>query len=723
MNDRATNRWDRLADAALIGALALAAVRCLVIFRVDPIEGGTGLEIGPVGLMRMNLLALVPLVMAMVYRTKTSQKMAIGLLVAFLILPLLVWMIHLRLPLTLFEWSEIAPWWAGLALGLSVMHTADTPRRRKMLVGVLGGLLFALSIQAINQYVFEHARAVAMYEANPAEMLQAMGIEPGSVAQTKYETRLYQREATGALGLSNVFGSVVGALLLVVIGTAVSVSRSSASHVMKAVVILLAVLGVVALGMTHSKGAALAVLLVGGSVLGVVWITRYKPRVWLWRVMAYGLIGLVLVGLEARYEMGLPVDHTGERSLLFRALYLEAADRMIVHQPVVGVGDFGEAYLRFKNPFAPEDVSDPHNVFAMWVATFGIVGWMGVFILLAWLWRGAKSVVVDDAEVDPQATSIRRVVGCAIAVSSMIFGFQFLVSLRALMPQASNAGEQAALALFAGVMPAIGAVVMALLIVRLDRVSLHGRWLRIGLFAAAVMAIVHGQIEMNMTNHMSAPLMCVLLGAAASIPRQNQLSLFDASGKTGRYALVGMYAMLGIIICGGYFNPLTRQNELAHHRSEWNTFLDERLAEARLAYQQGDVEKMMTAIGQTEINNRITGREHRHAMRVYAEFYALFHQVRSDDRLKDAGLKHAREAFLSHAKSTAYHAPHSMANRLFMADSAWDMGERHQAAAWYERALQISENYYLDPDSQMIESDRIRAQSRIAEARESTAHP
>ncbi len=712
MSERAHNRWEWLADAALIGALALAAARCLVRFQIEPLgPGATGMEVGPEGLIVFNSLSIVPLIGASAYRLSQRRSCFGAVAVLMLVIPFIGMrsIEHLG-----YDTALIGSWWAALALGVTVMYSTDSPRRRIMLVGVLVGLLFTLSLQAINQYVFEHARTVEHYETNREALLEQMGIEPGSVGQTKYETRLYQREATGSFGLSNVFGSVLGVLLLTTLGAGVAVWRSSSSAVVKAVLAIVCVIGLVSLGMTHSKGAVVALMLVGVSTVIAWWITRNRSGVGLWRAMAFGLVALVLGVLAVRFAVGPPEDHTGERSLLFRTYYIEGSMRMIAEAPISGIGDFGEAYLRFKNPLAPEDVSDPHNVFAMWIASLGIVGLLGGVMLLAWLWRGMSAVASDERQDDEQPVPRHWHAACAIIVSLLIFAAPFGVQLRALLPQAQSAGEQAALALLAGIMPAIGVVVMVLLIIRLTTLRLDDRWMRTGLFAAAVMVMVHGQIEMNLTNPMAAPLMCVLLGAAGCGTRPQGLSKRWPKAMGVSLVLLTCLASAAVI----------EINRFDTAPEEWSPRqVDERslIESGHTAVGRADYDTLVMLLD--DVNDlRPTYHEQVRSQKLHRFIFTaqqFHHWLKTHphpDTQSQSVLKQLEQSILSGCEDLAERTPYSIDNHLLMADAAWDMGMTDRAAAWYRRAIEISDNYYLDPDSQMVDEDRRRAERRIAAA-------
>ncbi len=721
-------RCEWLADAALIGAVALAAVRCVVTFYADwPTSPAPGLTLGPVGLQVSNALAALPLIAALVYRVVARRSVHWAALLLWASAPLVMWAVGGA------GASAWPSWWAALALGLAVMHVADAPRRRKLLVGVLGGLLVALSLQAFGQYFYEHRETVELYEADPDAALRAQGIESGSVQQIKYETRLYQREATAGFVTANVLGSALGALVLSAAGVVLALWRSRTRDAAFGVAVLVGLFGVAALGLTFSKGAVLALLLTGGAVSASCWLTRRVPRTWLWRLVAFGLVVAALGGIGLRYAAGPPDDHTGERSLLFRAYYLQASLRMVAAEPVKGVGDFGEAYLKHKNVLNPENVKDPHNVFAMWVASLGVAGWAWSAVLLIWLWRAGRLASANDAS-DDEPPARRWRLTCAAIAALLVFVPYYLVLLRGHLAHAHNAGEAVALALYVALIPAAGALATCVMVALVGRLPGDPRPLRIGLFAAAAMALLHGQVEMNLTNPMAAPLMCVLLGAAGAV----------SAGATHawRSDLVLGITLVFFILFSSIVVLADAHNERQQLRAYQAAI--ERYREGELTVDQAfelpvgrATNALVTRRVLDEMPAMVEGE--RRAELVNVLFKTLARYLIADfvgrDRIVQpaeltlfraaAPLLNDAEAATAEERAEALLAdtPYSMTNHLRAADLMWEMSLRERAAGWYERALWIDVQSYLDPDSRMPDADRRRAEQRIAEAGQKTAIP
>ena len=102
--------------------------------------------------------------------------------------------------------------WAGAwAAGLACAVLAQRECVRRVLAAGLLALAIPLAVDGLHQYTVEHDAQVLYFEENRAAVLANQGLEPGSSGARVYERRLVQREAVGAFGLANVYGSVLGA--------------------------------------------------------------------------------------------------------------------------------------------------------------------------------------------------------------------------------------------------------------------------------------------------------------------------------------------------------------------------------------------------------------------------------------------------------------------------------------------------------------------------------
>lgn len=726
MGDEQATGKSWLADASLVGAIVLAAVRCLVTFEAQALGSpdAAPIGVGPAGKLVADALCVLPLLGALAYRRRS--KLAIAHL------PLLLWAVAPWVAFVLvrsqggppLDWASVAHWWSALALGLAAMHTVDTPDRRKLLLVVAAGLLFAMSVSAIHQVTVQHDDNVAFYEQNRQQFLEQRGWPEGSREQIKYETRLYQRESSGAFGLSNVFGSVLATLVCIAGGLALSVPGSRLRWMGKAGVIALFALGFVALLTTKSKGAALALLLGGAAVTTAWWFGRRFDRpVACARCFAFGVVVLALAALAVRFAMGPPDSVEGERSLLFRACYLQASMRMVAAEPLVGVGDFQQAYLRYKNPLNPEDVSDPHHFAAMWIASIGIAGWLWTAVVVMWLWRAAG----NTARREPGATASQGITRRAAACAALVFGFQWWMQVLAVGRVAESSAELIPVAVYVALAPGLAAAVTVMLAALVGRRVDDSPAMAWGLFAAAVVIVLHGQIEMNLTNHMSAPLLCVLLGGAAALWRNAMTSVLRTAFVLIVTAVLSLAAAAMIADAARHMHAELHARKAMHVRYRAEGFsprlldavrahplhhkimLTVLLDGAQQAHDTGNdagARELLKAAG--FLNGPLIhqyGRSimaYRAGLRINAARYRMFGAADDLDGAVQSG------------KFLLERAPYSLDLHLRTADTLWELGEREHSSQWYARALEIDQLSYLDPDSQLTDADRQRVTERLA---------
>ena len=60
-------------------------------------------------------------------------------------------------------------------------------------------------------------------------------------------------------------------------------------------------------------------------------------------------------------------------------------------------------------------------------------------------------------------------------------------------------------------------------------------------------------------------------------------------------------------------------------------------------------------------------------------------------------------------------SPHSLSDHVRLADIHWDLSEFDAAQTTYQRALKISDQFYLDPDVQLPDEERKRIEGRLAD--------
>ncbi len=177
----------------------------------------------------------------------------------------------------------------------------------------------------------------------------------------------------------NSFAGVLALLLPALVGAAVLAYRSSLATWQKVLAAFFALVGCVALWTSHSRGALLAVGVVGVVLIAIV----FRRTLWSHRLAnSIGLAAVVAVVLGI-YATGLFNTLTGKEATTAtaRTEYWSATWRMIQDRPWFGVGpgNFKEWYPRYMAETAGETIKDPHNfALEMWATS-------GVFALIALL--------------------------------------------------------------------------------------------------------------------------------------------------------------------------------------------------------------------------------------------------------------------------------------------------------------------------------------------------
>jgi len=434
-------------------------------------------------------------------------------------------------------------WLGGIALALAAVHLASRPRQRRWVIAALVALAVPLAVDAARYVSVDHAESVAFFKENEKQWLEARGWEAGSPQHLMYVRRMEFGEPTGAFTFSNILGSVVAAIAVLAGTLAIGLwrqrTRLGRRWVLPAIVALVAVWTTL---LTRSKGAPIAAIMAAGVVVaGALW----RTRPWLPRALPALGIGLVITAIAlviVRGMAGPPPNEHGERSILFRWHYWQAAARIITGSPraaIMGAGpaEFADDYNWAKNPLNPEEIRSAHNVFIDLIAMLGIGGIALSALLLAWLIVAARNAAtdlcaadVDEAEaitapIAKQAATLDspsrdakppKKSGGAFEVASrdIAWTVAFLVLLFGCEMAVRGSSYATPMRFMTWSIGMMGAFFLLSVLV-------SPRWLprgfdRLGLFAAAAVLLVHAQIEMTFFQASSAPLAWMILGAAAA---------------------------------------------------------------------------------------------------------------------------------------------------------------------------------------------------------------
>ncbi len=113
------------------------------------------------------------------------------------------------------------------------------------------------------------------------------------------------------------------------------------------------------------------------------WMAERRRKVFSAGVAAF------LLGWAAVIGHGLYHGNLIQRSLTFRWQYWTASMHLLKDHLWLGTGwaNFGDYYLQYRLPTAPEEISDPHNLFVRFATELGIIGFVmavGWLLRLAW---------------------------------------------------------------------------------------------------------------------------------------------------------------------------------------------------------------------------------------------------------------------------------------------------------------------------------------------------
>lgn len=734
-----TDKSDRLIDLSAVLLLIPVLLPLLVVFSSslyldsDPRSPGdlsaSAISFGPTGSMWLA---------------------AAGILIAALVLGITVWVGgRVRWWSCLFIAAGIVPclwhmpghfasrlhggaWIAAATLGLAAAHLAQFDRARRLIIAVLIAITLPLFIHSAWYVYVEHPATLQSFHENLNQNLTLRGFTPGTPEAAKYLTRLQGNDVIGAVGMSNVFGSLVAAISMVTMVSFVAGWRKRLGWPRLAAAIGVLLLSLWTLKMTHSKGAVLALGATAGLGLCALCLIKISPK--LRRVMPVLCVLLVLSGSAAvliRGAAGPPKDHHGERSLLFRYHYWQGATQILIDDPSqswlgVGPGPFKNRYDTVRNPISPEVVSSTHNVFVDYAVMLGIGGVMWGLLLLGWLWQAGRLSIADanslpDVGRSPPDDKPLVLFG---SLAAALFLTQYAVQFPGLY-------AETAILWLIGALGFVGLTVY----VTYPIVTKAPAWTGVGLSLAAVLLLLHAQIEMTFFWDTATAFVWVTVGLASGggtepptvrKGRNNALCYLPAGGMLA----------LGIVFIFVFAEPTARHQDHLRQASEalrisssndyaiteldqaavvigndpattrWRVGLRLEVALALAHYDrpeeaQAFLEAAMAVIDESESAGlsalSSSRRRGQLAMRAY--------QI-TDDR---NWLRRAEQANTQAVKLS----PNGLNDHVRLADIQWQLNDFDASVAMYRRALKISDNYYLDPDTQLIANERSRIKRRI----------
>jgi hypothetical protein len=558
-DDHARSPWHAGGCLCWIGAagiVAIAVMRCVVaflpqtIFDVDPAGERTVViaSLGMGGSLLLDALLIVACLVALLGEWRGGRGLD-PLLLTLALAPLpMVWWHGFTNAGDLWRGST----WAAAALAcVTVAHLARQRNMRIALTASLLAVVVPMLARGVTQVTYEHDDMLADYRANRAVYLQQRGWEEDSPATRIFERRLEHREPTGWFTSTNLFGSIAGCAAIMFIGLAIVAMRSRMQSGWWFLMLMVAAACAAGLWITSSMGAMLATI-AGGLVLAVI---AFACRASGHRHAGGYVTGLLVamifgatLGVIARGAL-LPEGFFGEKSLLFRWHYLQAASEIVNAHTLTGVGPdgFQQAYTLHRPVRNPEEVQSAHAMFTDWLSTLGVLGGAWVALIVVMAARAGQSLMTP-ANPDPDATAaLRPAVRFGSCVAALALAPAMLIEWQALIPIDVFVRGLTLAAYIAA------AAMIAAVLVRCD-----DRWLRGVSIAGATVLLVHGQIEMTFFQNGSVVWCMAMVGMNAGRRQARSRGFNYAVGAIAMLAIVGW---LGWLSWAGVL-PALRQERL-----------------------------------------------------------------------------------------------------------------------------------------------------------------
>jgi O-antigen ligase/Tfp pilus assembly protein PilF len=311
--------------------------------------------------------------------------------------------------------------WTALVLSyFLVRQLFRNSGTRHALVLTLLAAAVSLATYGIYQVFWGLQPLRAEYLRDPARVLEAIGIAPGSPQEQSFKNRLMSHEPFATFALANSLAGFLVAWLPV--GLAWLFRRDGvAGHWTGAVGAGVGMLAIaLCLVLTQSRTAYAAFLvqttllaLTGGMpLLRAIRQRATRPWVWVAVIAVMAVLAVVLFEAKRLAKIDIKLVTQATKSLGYRWQYWGAtADLVRDHWWTgVGPGNFRGHYLKYKRAESSEEIADPHNMVLELLATSGVIGGVAlVFTLAAALWRAGQSSV---AATSPATESEGSGVAC-----------------------------------------------------------------------------------------------------------------------------------------------------------------------------------------------------------------------------------------------------------------------------------------------------------------------
>ena len=392
----------RLASAMRIGAglfICLIAVsRCLLLnssnpyFDLDPAltnELPSGV-LGPSGSVLLDVVVLALCSIALFGETMRGRKIH-WQFVGLAALPIVAIWFHGRAdPL---QYIHGSAWVAAMLACVSLAHVSRGARVSSLAPIALLALTIPLLASAAFAYG-NHLQLVSYFEQHTQEILNMNGLQAGFPSAAVFEERLRSYGPMGWFTTPNVFGGVLVSLGVIWAFVAATLRQNKKLYFGGAS--LFALLCLIAAISTFSKASFVLGVL---AVLLAACIFATKTEYMMKRWGGWIAVSIVLAAVYVVFFRGCLVETAlSERSLLVRSQYFVGGLEIAGTHAFLGVGpaQIQDAWLGVRPESATEAIVSTHNIVIDWLASYGMVAFCWIAVLVCLLWNAGKKMWVSD---------------------------------------------------------------------------------------------------------------------------------------------------------------------------------------------------------------------------------------------------------------------------------------------------------------------------------------
>jgi O-antigen ligase len=326
-----------------------------------------------------------------------------------------------------------------------------------------------------------------------------------------------------------------------------------------------AVVALIALYLTHSRGAMLGLLVASVLVAGLV------GRRWLAANPVYILVGLVaVVALPYLvYQFGVLTRGVGKttETMAVRLEYWKATGKLLADRPLLGVGpgNFGSAYTRYMDERSSEKIKDPHNLFLEMWATTGVLGLVGLILALAAFLWAKRSLLLEPggllADSEPPGP-----VGEPPAEPDVRWEFYVGGAIGLVMAFALKAlGQRSEVVITEGIIASIRTIIWFVAFGLMERViwppRLRALVLTVGVLALLANLLVSGGIGAPSVTGLLLASMALALNSPAPQP----IALLERYGKVSTAVpFPALFALVLVYLVGVFYPTTTTWTQMNH---------------------------------------------------------------------------------------------------------------------------------------------------------------